>query len=206
MNDEFGVFAPLFRESAGYLVLLNLNDASESKCAVSLVKKCCESVPDATGDICRFLQELNWRPHLVGAVAVALLPHNPKTIQQLWSAIDADSWVTPQLAAVAFLRDPKFTRRAGERLGFRRSLRRDDDEDSSEGQDGLTSCHAPLLKSGKAVASLKRLMELLPQSPDWFVSGTLPSELRQLLNDDRNLPGEYVEEWLRRLRRNLSEV
>src|ERR1700691_4459567 len=106
VTNKFGIFAPLFEESTGYLVLLNLSEASESKWAVSLVKKCCASVSDPTDYICRFLNESNWRPHLVSAVAIALLPDNPKTIRQLWAAIDRDSWVTPQLAAVAFLRDP----------------------------------------------------------------------------------------------------
>lgn len=115
LNPECTIFAPLFVDSIAYLRLLHL-DGPEATEAVSLVVKCCASVSNPYEDTCRFLRQGYWRPHLVSAVAVATLAPDAQANRDLWAAIDSGSWVTPQLAAVAFLRDPMFASQAWERL------------------------------------------------------------------------------------------
>jgi hypothetical protein len=88
VDDEFGIYAPLFDGTGRYLTLLNLNDHSKSKRAISLIRECSASVSNPYLDICRLLRQNNWRPHLVGAVAIAMLPQNTKAIDQLWDSID----------------------------------------------------------------------------------------------------------------------
>src|SRR5277367_3696802 len=101
-QQPFGVFSPLLGSGPGYLNLLNL-DPLRSKLAVSRVIKCCHSSSDPFLDIARLLDEGNWRPHLVAAVALSVLGYDCAAFTKLWAAFDAGSWVTPQLAVVAYV-------------------------------------------------------------------------------------------------------
>jgi hypothetical protein len=62
------------------------------------------------------LEEVGWRAQLVGAFALAVAGGDQKACTALWRAMDSGSWVSPQLAATAFLIDPAFELRAEERL------------------------------------------------------------------------------------------
>jgi len=185
VDDEFGIYKPLFDGTGGYLTLLNLGEHSKSKRAISLIMKCSASVSNPYQDICRLLRQNNWRPHLVGSVAIAVLPQNAQAIDQLWGAVDRDSWVAPQLVAVAFLRDPRFADHAGDRLRF------------------WSSSVGP---SGKAPAALVRLIELLPKAPDSLTAAASAPTLVNLLKNDVDSSGTIAEEWLRSLRENLIDL
>src|SRR6266446_2089749 len=100
----FGVFSSLFDPEPRYMDFLNL-DPRQSKLAVSRVVECCHSSSDPFLDIACLLDEENWRPHLVAAVALSVLGYNRVAFTKLWNAFDAGSWVTPQLAVVAYLCD-----------------------------------------------------------------------------------------------------
>ena len=205
-NEGFGVFSPLFEGGVGYLTLLNLGTPDATK-AISLIMKSCASASSPYQEICRLLRQTDWRPHLVGAVAIATLAHDPEATRELWSAIDKGSWVTPQLAAAAFLCDPRFADHARERLRLGCPI------------DTSACARLPALeghisagpagrveRSAKTAASLVRLLERLPQQPDWFTSEATSVNLQNLLKRDMDSSAEIAEGWLARLKSHLARL
>lgn len=63
-------------------------------------------------DICSMLDASGWRPHLVACIALLCGRTTPRTLWFLWRAIQANSWVAPQLVATASLVDPEFADKA----------------------------------------------------------------------------------------------
>lgn len=63
-------------------------------------------------DICSMLDAHGWRPHLVACIALLCGRTTPRTLWYLWRAIQANSWVAPQLVATASLVDPEFSDKA----------------------------------------------------------------------------------------------
>jgi len=188
VDADFGAFAPLFEDAlVGYLPLLHLC-GSEATHAISLVMKCCASVSNPHQGICRMLRQPAWRPHLVSAVAIATLPYDPETNHALWFAIDKGSWVTPQLAVAAFLRDPAFVDHAQGRL-----------------RSGCPVDTDHVAPSAKMAASLVRLISLRLQQPDW-VSAQAAAKVTSLLNKDVDSSGEIAERWLMALKKHLGAL
>ena len=62
------------------------------------------------------LLQPDWRLHLIAAVAHSLDERGKLGRDMLWRAIDAGSWVTPQLVATAALRDRQFEMNARARV------------------------------------------------------------------------------------------
>lgn len=117
-NDQerrFGAFWRLFDSDAHYLSLLGL-ERPEADIAVAKVLEGNRTSSDLQRDIGELLDEMNWRPHLVAAVAISAIDYQPRILAKLWDAFDAGSWVTPQLAVAAYLRDPDFSRQAAMRV------------------------------------------------------------------------------------------
>jgi hypothetical protein len=96
MAVEFGVFSPVFK-SGDYLSLLYLG-GPDVKRAVALILECCRRSSHQYEEISHLFANVNWRPHLVGAVALSALPYHQRACHKLWEAFDAGSWVTPRLA------------------------------------------------------------------------------------------------------------
>jgi hypothetical protein len=164
-----GVFSPVF-SSGGYLALLHL-DSPDAKSVVSSVVKCGQASRTPHRDIARLLDESNWRPHIVAAVAVAALRYDPQSMQQLWVAFDAGSWVAPQLAVAAYLRDPNFCELAKTRILTRCPLKssrltslRPLEHHLAAGPSGARP------RSAKAAASLICLASRLAPTPDWLAA------------------------------------
>lgn len=114
--EEFGpfaaVFRPLYGQAAPYLSLLRCMDSVDR-----LIAKIRDL--SATEDAAKFaavlLRDVNWRPHLVGAVASYFL-RSAEVSDQLWRTVDAGSWVTPQLVVILSLSDSQFLERSLDRL------------------------------------------------------------------------------------------
>jgi hypothetical protein len=58
-----------------------------------------------------------WRDQVTAAGAIALRGADDELAAALWHAVDASSWVSPQLVAAAAVADGGFEARAAERLG-----------------------------------------------------------------------------------------
>lgn len=63
-------------------------------------------------DLCFLLDAHGWRPHLVACIALLCGRTTPRTLWYLWRAIQANSWVSPQLVVTASLVDPEFSDKA----------------------------------------------------------------------------------------------
>jgi len=112
-SSEFGPFAAAV---PGYLELLNLDPNSNGAQIVIDQIRDALAVSDAQRWVSALLTDPGWRLHLVAAVAFLL--DQPKALDcaPLWSAIDAGSWVTPQLVVTALFSDPAFPTRARDRV------------------------------------------------------------------------------------------
>jgi len=198
----FGVFAPLLHGTTDYLKLLRLGD-SESTRVISSVIQCCNSASNPYKDICLLLGHINWRPHLVGAVAIATLPYSPEANGKLWAAIDSGSWVTPQLAAAASFRDPAFAQHAQERLraGYRVDTSRSATPSVPE-RHSATGPAGSLHRSAKTTASLIRLLELHAAKNQVFED--LPADVIALAGKDVDGSGDIAESWRRMLTEQLA--
>ncbi len=201
----FGVFSSLFDPEPRYMDFLNL-DPRQSKLAVSRVVECCHSSSDPFLDIACLLDEENWRPHPVAAVALSVLGYNRAAFTKLWAAFDTGSWVTPQLAVVAYLRAPDFPGQARVRVQARcpvdasRLTRRGPVERHlAFGPAGATE------RSAKAASALIYLLNLFGPS-DWLTSELASPDLKGLLSGDRDHASTIAEGWLESLKTILNSL
>jgi hypothetical protein len=204
-QQRFGVFWPLFDSEPGYLDFLNL-DPRQSKLAVSRVIECCHSSSDPFLDIAHLLDEENWRPHLVAAVALSVLGYNRAAFTKLWAAFDTGSWVTPQLAVVAYLRDPDFLGQARVREEARCPVDASRLTRSSPLERHVAFGPAGAIeRSAKAASALIYLLNLSGPS-DWLTAELASPDLTALLSGDRDHASTIAEGWLVSLKKILNSL
>jgi hypothetical protein len=199
-HRSFGIFEPLFGDGAPYLSLLHLSNKG-AKEIVSQVVSLARSSTNPYEEIGALFDDRNWRPHLVGAVALADLDYDASSFVKLWRAIDTGSWVTPQLTVAAFLRDTNFVLHAQTRL-----------ENFCPIDTTLLFSTTPLERhfaaglaggrhrSAKMAAALIHLLRLMQQIPDWLAPTLEVPELQKLVKDDFDNSGELAETWLTEIR------
>jgi hypothetical protein len=187
------------------LDFLNL-DPPQSKFAVSRVIECYHSSSDPFLDIARLLDEENWRPHLVAAVALSVLGYDRAAFTKLWAAFDAGSWVTPQLAVVAYLRDPDFRGQARVRVEARGPIDASRLTRSSplKGHIAFGPAGVPE-RSAKSASALIYLLNLFGPS-DWLTTELASPDLTALLSGDRDHASTIAENWLGALKTILRAL
>lgn len=201
MLDAFGQFAVVFEpmgdDRTPYLCLLHLHD-ERSVNVVNAIRGATEH-DSADNCIVTLLRDVDWRPHLVGAIAAHFRP-SANAIAQMWAALDAGSWVTPQLAAILTNCDSAFRDRALDRLN---SLcpHSNDPEYSIESPIERHSAQGPAgshHRSAKSAASLSSLLKC--DCPDHDLVKTLDvhAKLQQLIGDDFDNSGDVAISWRRR--------
>jgi hypothetical protein len=201
-TKRFGIFSPLFGSEPAYLDLFHLKNIH----AVSKVRDCCRASSNPFPDISRLLDEANWRPHLVGATALAVLGYDRVAFGKLWSAFDAGSWVAPQLAVVAYLRDPDFPDKAKVRVLSRCpvELSRVTPMDALE-RHVVSGPAGSIERSAKAANSLIYLLKL--QGPSgWLTTELTSPDLATLLSADCDGGASIAEEWLNSLTTALKSL
>jgi hypothetical protein len=124
-----------------------------------------------------------------------VLDYDDRSMRKLWAAVDAGSWVTPQLAVAAYLRDPQFSESARVRIQARCPIIEPISMDSSELQSSAEPAGIPR-RSPKAAASLVRLAGLLSVAPEWLATELSSVDLVDLLSTDDDWSGEIAENWL----------
>jgi hypothetical protein len=97
-----------------HLPLLGIGE--DADVSVRVIRKVCFESPDPRSEIQGLLRDLNWRPHLVAAIALMVCERDDGLMADLWCAFDEGSWVSPQLAVAAFCLDPEFGHRASTRI------------------------------------------------------------------------------------------
>jgi hypothetical protein len=203
--DQFAVFSPVFVSEPGYLDLLNLGPRA-AKQAVSLVAECCKKSEDPYQEIGRLLDETDWRFHIVAAVALSVLGYDGPTFIKLWGAFDAGSWVTPQLAVAAYLRDPSFSENARARIESRCPVNPSRLISMSPVQRHVAAGPAGAgERSAKAAACLVYLAGLHGQV-EWLTSELSSPDLETLLSEDLDRAAIIAQEWLAQLKRTLKAL
>lgn len=204
--EQFGIFSSLFNSTGGYLALLHLNSPFTPS-AVSAVVKCCQSSDNPHKEVGALLDECNWRPNLVAAVAISVLSYEDTSNFRLWAAFDSGSWVMPQLAVAAYLSDPDFLGHARVRIALRCPL----DSSSLPSRTPLERHIAAgpaggRKRSAKGAASLVQLVSTLRPTPVWFAREQSSPDLIALLSEDVDRSAQIAENWLLRLKSNLRTL
>jgi len=205
-TPRFGIFSPLLNSEGGYLALLHLGSPSTPS-ALSEVLNCCRSVDNPHKEVAGLLEESNWRPHLVAAVAISVLSYESTSITSLWAAFDSGSWVSPQLAAAACLRDPDFLTHARVRIALRCPLETTKLASQSPLQRHIT--HGPAggrERSAKAAASLMQFVSVFRPIPEWCLKEQCSSDFIALLSEDVDQSARIAEQWLLRLKAHLKTL
>ena len=169
---KYPAFQPMFEPAEDipvpvYLTLLNLGSGSET--AITILRHILGGDTDLTPQVVALLADFNWRPQLVGAVALRLGTANEESRDALWRAFDSGSWVSPQLAAIAFLVDENFEARSRLRIeaGCPINLDRLQGLDwvvrHSAAGPGNSASH-----SSKALSALSGLCQRLPETHTWL--------------------------------------
>ena len=186
------VFEPIGDDRNPYLALLGLH-RSNSLGVVRIIRDIAV-VPGAVSFAANLLRDVNWRPHLVGAIAAFYNP-TEDTIARMWAALDAGSWVTPQLGAILSKCDTEFIENATTRLANCCPLSRNPaysiaspvEQHSAQGPANSYQ------RSSKAASSLLAL--LAPDRASDFASN---DELQSLIEDDRDGSANIATSWLGR--------
>jgi hypothetical protein len=204
---EFGPFAAVFERGElnvpGHLELLHLHGPG----ARIVVDRIARALAD--GDpaqwVAALFRQANWRPHLVGAVALLLDQNETLDRELLWEAVDAGSWVIPQLVAAAVFVDSNFPQRAVARVarlcpvaipvGLTTAQRH-----SATGPEGT---HA---RSAKMLASLLSASESVPSLARWRLDCQREASVESLLKGDEwNGSGKIVTSWTSNAQRVFLE-
>lgn len=199
MLEEFGPFRVAFdktREDVpGHLALLNLfsDDVPEE---LRRIQRVVRGEPDAPIYIDRLLSDANWRPHLVAAAAILFSPKPTRHHSRLWAAIDAGSWVTPQLVVTAYLSDTGFIERAMSRVSRRCPVivpggLSPVERHSATGPGGTVD------RSAKMMASLVAVCEQIGSIRSWLDEEISKRDATKLISADFDGSGAIVEDWLK---------
>lgn len=207
---QFGPFAAVFEKGElavpGHLELLHLHQPG-AQIVIDRVERAL-----STGDPARWVaalfRDVNWRPHLVGAIALLLEQSGTLDRSLLWRAIDAGSWVTPQLVVTAVFVDPSFPERA------RVSV---DEQCPGSVPAGLTPAerHGATGRtrgpSAKMLASLLAASAAIPSLERWAADLQRDARVEQLrkkdvwTEDEWNSSSEIAVSWMSNVRRAFLE-
>ena len=203
-RPEFGIFEPVFESAHGYLALLGLSPADASR-AVEFVRNCCRKVSNPSSDICRLLAESNWRPHLVGTVAVIISGCDAEAASLLWRRLDCGSWVTPQIGAALFLVDPDFPSQARTRLEARCPVDSTELRSMTPLERHFAAGPAGTVhRSAKAAATLLQLAAMASPIPPWVREMRAAKDLQALLKQDVDGSDKKAERWQNRMKEITS--
>jgi hypothetical protein len=193
---EFGPFAGILKlpgEPAS-LRLLSMRSV-EVGAVIDRIEQAMAS-EDAARAVDALFASPDWRPHLLGAVALILDAGRRFDPSALWKAIDAGSWVTPQLVTAAYLIDPSFADRLRDRIDAKCAVVIAPNLSPVE-RHRATGPATPEQRSAKLLASLVRIGMLVPALAAWLRTASSRPELAALQAADRDKAGNIAENWLK---------
>jgi hypothetical protein len=204
--SKFGPFAEVFEKGElsvpGYLTLLGLMD-DRAQIVMSRIERVV-----AGGDqepwIGVLFEDPNWRPHLVGAVAMLLDDGPACCLASLWDAIDAGSWVTPQLVVSALFLDPDFKEAVRARIDNRCVVMPPSgltplERHSASGPAGIPA------RSAKLMASLLAVSAHVPSLSPWLAQVRQEPEVQDLLGADIDGSEAIADDWRKNLMRQFTQ-
>ena len=202
--EAFKSFKPLFEGQPGttprYLTLLNAvrEDAAFAIAEIRAARQ--RSGDNLEAELRAMLLYDNWRPQIVGAVAL-LLGATPSQTRLLWEAIEKPSWISPQLAATAYQVDPNFCAEA--LLRIERRARLNIDEASTMDWLQRHSALGPRsfdAHSAKLLAALVALVKRGDQGSDLLSA----IDIQEIIASDTDGGGDIAVGWLEDIRLMLE--
>ena len=202
--EQFGPYASIFASGTSYLSLLRLC-SEETEPTIDRIQSALGKNAHAQG-IHAMLSEPNWRPHLVAALAITLNRGEFFNFNPLWCAIDAGSWVTPQLVVTALFSDPAFASQVVSRIETHCSVTPPQigvmiERHSATGPAGLQERRA------KMAASLMSVVPLVPSLTAHAHKWRESPAIQQLLIEDTTFDnsGKITLEWSNELKRIFAK-
>jgi hypothetical protein len=203
--EQFGPFADAFTraglEVPGYLELLGLQNRG-----AQVVIDRIEQALVRSGAL-RFVDPLfddpNWRPHLVGAIALILDDGEHLDVGSLWRAIDGGSWVIPQLVVTALMVDRDFPTRLVERVESLCPVSVHPGLSPVE-RHSATGPANTIQRSAKLLASLLSVGAVLPSLSSWIPGVREQPTVTDLLKQDRDDAASIAAAWHRQLVEQFS--
>jgi hypothetical protein len=195
---EFGPFAAVLKLSGepAPLILLSLRSA-ETAAVIDRIELAL-AADDAVRGANALFASPDWRPHLVGAVALILDGDRRLDPSLMWKAIDTGSWVTPQLVTAAYLVDPSFPDRLQDRIDARCAVKMPAHLSPAERRRATGPATAEQ-RSAKLLVSLLRIGRLVPALADRLAAAARRADLKALQAADRDKSGNIAENWLKNL-------
>jgi hypothetical protein len=192
---EFGPFAAVLKlpGEPAPLVLLSMRSAATAA-VIDRIERAL-SADDAARGAAALFASPDWRPHLVGAVALILDADRRLGPSMLWNAVDAGSWVTPQLVAAAYLVDPSFPDRLQERIDARCAVAMPAKLSPAE-RHRATGPATAEQRSAKLLMSLLSVGRRVPVLAGRLAAAARRPDLAALQVDDRDNSGNIAENWL----------
>jgi len=196
----------MFRQPPGrdgnYLDLLNLGPGADA--AIDRLRGILDAEQYKMSEIEALLADVDWRPQLVAAVAIAIDPSTHIAIPSLWSALLGGTWVAPQLAAVLSIADRDFEEIAQRKI---------DGLCRIEGTRWLSIGGAPDQSgpgvvnhfSGKALSALIAMCELRPEWQFWLNPLVDRADVKDAVAKDFDGGGYIATRWLKSLQQMLSD-
>lgn len=192
---------PRFDIRSAYTELLHMRGRPG---VLMLVQTAIESGEVPGGFIHSLLADGNWRSHIVGAGAVLLHEKPREFAQSLWSAIDAGSWVSPQLVVTVFLIDPEFVEQAKRRIELGCPV---------SSPEGLSPLHRHVVtgsggatdRSSKNAASLLGMLGCFESEAAWVATQRSHRAIKQLLESNWDAAGDIANRWLCNVRHQFSQ-
>lgn len=194
------VFEPIGENKAPYLSLLHLHDSRVAEVVNAIRVAATHELSHEY--IMVLLRDAGWRPHLVGSVATYYRT-SESAIDLAWRALDAGSWVQPQLAAMLSLVHSQFLDKAILRLESGCPLERH----STKTIDDPTVAHVvqgpngDSNRSSKMTASLVALLREDYPNDERVVQLQHSRELLELIAEDEDNSGEVAKGWRERFLR-----
>ena|ERR1019366_374612 len=194
--SKFGPFASVFEKGQlavpGHLALLNLH-GSDTDVVIDRIQLAMQS-EELTRWAAALFDDPNWRAHLVGAIAVLLDGGARLTTDPLWRAIDAGSWVTPQLVVTAYFADPKFPEHLISRLNHRCEITVPSSLSPVE-RHSATGPGGAVHRSAKLLASLLCIGKRLPALSSSLERTSAEPDLAELLGKDIDNSSTITDRW-----------
>jgi hypothetical protein len=204
-RPDFGPFEPAFALGElpvpRYLCLLNLRAPSETLVVIDRIRVGLDD-PRRDAALHALLGQIDWRPHLVAAVALLLVEDPRPFLADLWSAVRAGSWVSPQLLAVAAVRDPNFLTMAAARETEGFVVRPPIGLTPAERHSATGPASVPR-RSAKELSALVALCDATSQGAAWAAHVRAEPELQRLIAADVDRGGDIATRWLASVRQIL---
>ena len=198
--EQFGPFADAFGQREldvpGYLELLHLANPGV-QVVIDRIERAA-LLDEAPGFVDALFDDPNWRPHLVGAIALVAADGRLGEASALWRAVDAGSWVTPQLVVTALFVDPRFSERLVERMESSCPISPPAGLSPIE-QHSATGPANTVQRSAKLLASLLSVGKAVPKLSVWLGDVRAQPAVVEMLQHDVDDASNIADAWRKQL-------